>query len=120
MVSFDTTKNKIRKEFVCYSGAPKQYPNWTLKENFFVDTMKDSSHSSVNIYFNPEAYTLIRSNGEVIPTFYSKSKDPLAKYVFQFINTDRLLEQKFEATIDDSNFNADRGSEQELEEDDDE
>ena len=120
MISFDKTKNKIRKEFVCYSGAPKQYPNWTLKENFFVDTMKDSSHSSVNIYFNPEAYKLIRSNGEVIPAFYSKSEDPLAKYVFQFINTDRLLEQKFEATIDDSNFNADRGSEQELEEDDDE
>ena len=119
-VSFDKSKNKIKKEFVCYSGAPKQYPNWTLKENFFVDTMKDSSHDKVSIYFNPEAYTLIRSNGEAIPAFYSKSMDPLAKYVFQFINTDRLLEQKFEATIDDSNFVEDRGTEQELEEDDDE
>lgn len=106
-VSFDSTKNKIKKEFVCYGGAPKQYPNWTLKENFFVDSMKDSNHGNVNIYFNPEAYTLIRGNGEVIPTFYSKTDDSLAKYVFQFINTDRLLEQKFEVAIDDSNFKKD-------------
>lgn len=106
-VSFDSTKNKIKKEFVCYGGAPKQYPNWTLKENFFVDSMKDSNHDKVNIYFNPEAYTLIRGNGEVIPTFYSKTDDSLAKYVFQFINTDRLLEQKFEVAIDDSNFKKD-------------
>ncbi len=119
-VSFDFSKNKIRKEFVCYSGAPKQYPNWTLKENFFVDSMKDSSHSKVNIYFNPEAYTLNRSNEETIPVFYPMSADPLAKYVFQFINTDRLLEQKFEVTIDDSIFQQDAGSEQALEEDDDE
>jgi len=106
-VSFDTTKNKIKKEFVSYAGSPKQYPNWTLKENFFVDSMKDSNHNKVNIYFNPEAYTLIRGNGEAIPTFYSKTDDSLAKYVFQFINTDRLLEQKFEVTIDDSNFKKD-------------
>ena len=103
-VSFDTSKNKVKKEYVCFGGAPKQYPNWTLAENFFVDSMKDSSHDKVNIYFNPEAYTLIRGNGEVIPAFCSTSIDSLSKYVFQFINTDRLLEQKFEVTIDDSNF----------------
>lgn len=119
-VSFDNRKNKIKKEFVCYSGAPKQYPNWTIKQNFFVDSMKDSSHSNVNIYFNPEAYTLIRSDGEIIPAFYSQSMDPLAKYVFQFINTDRLLEQKFEVIIDDSNFRKDMDTEQALEQDDDE
>jgi hypothetical protein len=106
-ISFDTSKNKIKKESVCYGGAPKQYPNWTLKENFFVDSMKDSSHQRVNIYFNPEAYTLIRGNGDVIPAFYSTTIDPLSKYVFQFINTDRLLEQKFEVVIDDSNFKKD-------------
>ena len=106
-VSFDVQSNKITKELVSYSGAPKQYPNWTLKENFFVDSMKDSSHSQVNIYFNPEAYTVVRGNGETFPAFYSTTIDPLSKYVFQFINTDRLLEQKFVATIDDTNFKKD-------------
>ena len=119
-VGFDRKKNKLTKDFICYAGAPKQYPNWTLKQNFFVDSMKDSNHEKVNIYFNPEAYTLIRNNGEVIPTFFSTTADPLARYVFQFINTDRLLEQKFEVTIDDSNFRKDLALEEDLEEDDDE
>jgi hypothetical protein len=101
-VSFNTTKNKIKKEFLSYSGAPKQYPNWFLKENFFVDTMKDSAHKAIQIYFNPEAYTLLRNGREVIPAFCTTTIDPLSKYVFQFINTDRLLDQKLEITIDDS------------------
>jgi hypothetical protein len=120
-VSFDTSKNKIKKESVCYGGAPKQYPNWTMQENFFVDSMKDSSHKNVNIYFNPEAYTLIRGNGDTIPAFYSTTIDPLSKYVFQFINTDRLLEQKFEVVIDDSDFKKDfQGTPGTLREDDNE
>jgi len=101
-ISFDTSKNKIKKEFISYSGAPKQYPNWHLKENFFVDTMKDSAHKAVNIYFNPEAYTLLKNGREVIPAFCTTTIDPLSKYVFQFINTDRLLDQKLEVVIDDS------------------
>lgn len=121
MVSFDNQKNKIQKNFVCYAGSPKQYPNWTLKNNFFVDSMKDSNHDRVNIYFNPEAYTLIRGNGEAIPAFYSTTIDPMSKYVFQFMNTDRLLEQKFEVRIDDSSFKEDAANEtQILKEDDDE
>ena len=103
-VSFDTKKNKLVKEFIAYSGAPKQYPNWTLKENFFVDSMKDSTHKQVHIYFNPEAYTLLKNGRESIPAFYATSRDPLAKYVFQFINTDRLLDQKLEVVIDDSAY----------------
>ena len=101
-VSFDKSKNKIKKEFISYAGAPKQYPNWFLKQNFFIDTMKDSSHKAVQIYFNPEAYTLLKNGREVIPAFCTTSQDPLSKYVFQFINTDRLLDQKLEVTIDDS------------------
>jgi len=120
-VSFDKSKNKIKKEFVCYAGSPKQYPNWNLKENFFVDSMKDSGHKSVNIYFNPETYTLIRKSGEKIPAFFSSTDDPHAKYVFQFINADRLLEQKFEAKIDTSRLKADRpNNQQTFEKDDDE
>ena len=31
-ISFDKSKNKIKKEFISYAGAPKQYPNWFLKQ----------------------------------------------------------------------------------------
>ena len=119
-VSFDREKNKIRKELISYAGAPKQYPNWELKENFFVDSMKDSSHSNVSIYFNPEAYTVVKGNGESFPAFSSTTVDPLSRYVFQFINTDRLLEKKFEAKIDDSNFRKDLVENRSQEKDDDE
>jgi hypothetical protein len=64
--------------------------------------MKDSAHKAIQIYFNPEAYTLLRNGREVIPAFCTTTIDPLSKYVFQFINTDRLLDQKLEITIDDS------------------
>ena len=100
-IAFNSSKNRIDRKLVCFSGAPKQYPNWTLQENFFIDAMKDSSHAKTSIYFDPEAYTLIGGNGESIPAFFTNSIDPLAKYVFQFINTDRLLEQRFEVKIDD-------------------
>ena len=119
-VSFDIQKNKIRKQLVSYAGAPKQYPNWMVKENFFVDSMKDSSHEKVNIYFNPEAYTVVRGSGEEFPAFYSVNVDPLSKYIFQFINTDRLLERKLEVTIDDEIFRTTKSASEINEEDDDE
>jgi hypothetical protein len=101
-VSFDTSKNRINKKFISYAGAPKQYPNWYLKENFFVDSMKDSTHKELTIYFNPEAYTLIRGGNIDIPAFCTTSIDPLSKYVFQLINTDRLDEAQINVTINES------------------
>jgi len=99
-VSFDSSSNKIVKEFISYAGAPKQYPNWYLKENFFVDSMKDSTHKKLTVYFDPEAYTLIRGTNDV-PAFCTTSIDPLSKYVFQMINTDRLDEAQIDITIND-------------------
>lgn len=101
-VSYDSTIHKIKKEFISYQGAPKQYPNWYLKENFFPDIIKDSSHAKVSVYFNPEAYTLLRSSGEELPAFYSKDIDPDSKYLFQFINVDRLAEHQIEVQIEKS------------------
>ena len=101
-VTYDTTTHKIKREFISYQGAPKQYPNWYLKENFFPDTIKDSSHEKVSVYFNPEAYTLLKSSGEEVPVFYSKDIDPDSKYLFQFINVDRLAEHQIEVQINKS------------------
>ena len=101
-VSYDETTHKIKREFISYQGAPKQYPNWFLKQNFFPDSIKDSSHENVKIYFNPEAYTLLRSSGERIPAFFSTDLDPSAKYLFQFINVDRLAEHQIDIQIQKS------------------
>ena len=104
-VSFDETTNRITKTFISYAGAPVQYPNWYLKENFFVDSMKDSTHKQAFVYFDPEAYKLTKQSGEEVYPFYSESRDPLAKYVLQMINTDRLGEVQIDITLDDSVLN---------------
>lgn len=93
-VYFDSTSNKLKKEFISYQGAPKQYPNWFLKTNFFADCIKDSSHKEAKIYFNPETYKVVKKSGEEVPVFYSTDLDPSAKYLFQFINVDRLAEHQ--------------------------
>ena len=103
-ISFNSAENKIERQLVCRQGAPKQYPNWTKKENFFVDSMKDSDHKKVQIYFDPEVYNFIDSNGTKNQLFLTNTRDRLGKYVFQFINTDRLKEQRFEIKIDDAIF----------------
>ena len=101
-VSFDESTNRISKEFISYAGAPLQYPNWHLKQNFFVDSMKDSAHKELTVYFDPEVYKLVRQGGEEFAPFCSISDDPLAKYVLQIINTDRLDEAQIKIIIDDS------------------
>lgn len=53
-VSFDRFKNKMKKKLISVAGAPKAYPNMYLNQDTFVDTIKDSNHSQVEIFFNPE------------------------------------------------------------------
>lgn len=105
MVSFNQNKNRIELELAAFIGAPKQYPNWTKKAAFFVDSMKDSGHSKVKIYFDPEVYSFIDEAGTREPLFLGDSEDDMAKYVFQFINTDRLAEQRFEVKIENAAYN---------------
>ena len=99
-VTFDTTKNKIHKNLISYGGAPKQYPNWFLKQSFFADSIKDSMHKGCEIYFNPECYKIRKSWSSKTRVVTMVNQDPLASYVFQFINVDRLKDQKLKVTID--------------------
>jgi hypothetical protein len=110
-VSYDLTKNKIHKNLISYGGAPKQYPNWFLKENFFVDSIKDSMHTKCEIYFNPECYRIKETSssssgaGGTAGTSITRvvtmtNHDACASYLFQFMNVDRLLDQKFTVKID--------------------
>ena len=109
-VSYDLTKNKIRKDLISYGGAPKQYPNWFLKENFFADAIKDSMHKKCDVYFNPECYKIRQTSSSktgaggtagssVTRVVTMTNQDPLARYVFQFMNVDRLLDQKLTVKI---------------------
>jgi len=60
-VTFNTFKNKLKVELVSHSGAPKPYPNMYLEQDLFVDTMKDSGHSRMRIFFDPEYYDVFKA-----------------------------------------------------------
>jgi hypothetical protein len=57
-VSFDRTKNKLRTKLVSKRNAPKPYPNLYLNEDLFADTMKDSGHKRLRVFFDPEYYDI--------------------------------------------------------------
>jgi len=63
-VSFDMFDGKLKIEFVARKDAPKPYPNFTLVTPLTQDSIKDSSHSSVSCYFDPEYLKVIDSTGE--------------------------------------------------------
>ena len=53
-VSFDKMKNKLSTRLLSKSGAPKPYPNLYLDGDVFTDTIKDSGHERIKLYFDPE------------------------------------------------------------------
>jgi hypothetical protein len=69
-VRFDKLTGKILISRISPEGAPKPYPNVNIQADFFSDIIKDSGHSRVRIYFDPEYrnVTLDGSNLNLIST----------------------------------------------------
>ena len=44
-------------------GTPIQYPNFFIDQSKFVDTIKDSGHSRLKVYFDPEYLRLYKKSG---------------------------------------------------------
>lgn len=77
-VSFDRLKNKLIKNVISASGAPRQYPNLLLENIFFGDLLKTSNKKRLKVYFDPEylklkdkndnTFNLLKYKGEGIYT----------------------------------------------------
>ena len=65
-VTFDRMKNKLVKKVISPSGAPRQYPNVFLKDNFFQDTVVSSKKRRIKLFFDPEYLRIKTSNGSTI------------------------------------------------------
>jgi hypothetical protein len=89
-VKFDRFKNKLIKELVSNSGAPKAYPNMNLLTDTFVDSIRDSGHKKLRVVFNTEFLKVADSKDNDLKVL--KTSDN-SKYRFQMINID-LQEQK--------------------------
>jgi len=98
-VSFDKFENKLVKKLISVSGAPKQYPNAYLNADTFVDTIKDSGHTRIQVIFNPDYLDLVGGNGSDLKLI--KTNRANGKYRLQLINVDLQAQQKIDITIDD-------------------
>ena len=108
-VTFDTSRNKLHIDLVSQAGAPKPYPNIYLNQDLFVDTMKDSGHSRLRVFFDPEySDVFITKNIETYdattstPTVIKNEEflDLLSdKYKLQIINVDNQLSEIVELSI---------------------
>lgn len=89
-VSFDPFANKLKKNLVSVSGAPKPYPNFFINKDTFVDTIKDEQHTKLEIYFNPEYRYVENYLGEDMKLMRTENPD---YYQLQLINMDFQQQQ---------------------------
>jgi len=66
-ISFDRYINKIVRSRVSQSGAPKHYPNFFMVQedndvDLTVDSIRDSGHRRMSVYFDPEYVTLSKTS----------------------------------------------------------
>ena len=98
-VSFNKYKNRLVKKLISRSGAPKSYPNLYLLKDGFIDTIKDSGHERVKIYFDPEFIDVLSSQGTSLDLITTDIAN--GKYRLQFINTDLQQSQLLDIIISD-------------------
>lgn len=99
MATFDKGTNMLNTRVVSRAGAPKAYPNYFVdpteleefgSDRLIEDVIKDSGHSRMRVYFNPDAYRVgsDEDGTESQPTVLSTDR---GLYKFQIINLDRQL-----------------------------
>jgi hypothetical protein len=97
-VRFDKYKNKLVKELISPSGAPKQYPNTYINAELTLDSVKSSGSSKIKIYFDPE-YLVVTDNRRSDSNFLKTSASGF--YQIQLINVDRQKQSEIIVSIND-------------------
>jgi hypothetical protein len=90
-VYYDKALAKMRTKFISYGGSPKPYPNFNLVTTLTSDSIKDSLHDKLTVYFDPEYLVIKDSDGNNLDHL-TKSRD-IPSYKIQLINLDRQLSQ---------------------------
>ena len=63
---FDKIKNVLIKKSISPQGAPRQYPNIFINQNFFQDLILTSKKRRINVYFDPEYLKLKSNDGSIV------------------------------------------------------
>lgn len=102
-IKFDKIKNSLIVEQIAEIGAPIPYPNMTLDNSMFVETIKTSGAKRLQLYFNPEYYSTFtrQSDGKKQDLGLLTNKNQ-GKYFMQFINIDLQKQSNVEITLADN------------------
>jgi hypothetical protein len=104
-VSFDVEKNRINTRRISRSGAPRQYPNFYVKQTLFKQTISTSQSKRVKIYFDPEYLDvdkdLKRLGAASSDNLQLLTKDEEGKYILQLLNTDLQQSKSIDIIIKD-------------------
>ena len=82
-----------RIDHIAYPGSPKQYPNLTVLNDAFEDSIRVSGYNKMSIYHNPNFTVLL--NGKNRQNLVSAQKD-VASYVLQFIDAETQVDEIIE------------------------
>lgn len=91
-VSIDSLK-RPQITHIAYPGSPKQYPNLTMVDDVFTDSIRVSNYKKINIYHNPEFTILL--NGKNEQKLVSVHAD-VPSYILQLIDVKTQKDEKIE------------------------
>ena len=112
-VKYNRFTNKLDSTFVSPRGAPAQYPNFFLINRIFSPTIKDSNHTRMKIYFDPEYLRLTteaegqQDPADVTPRIFNFEGDggqePRSRFQLQVLNVDLQQSETIDILIPCSN-----------------
>ena len=84
MVYYDLFTAKLVVEFISEKNAPKPYPNFLLKSQLTEDAIRDSDHTSLTCYFDPEYLRVFNGSREEVD--FLQTSDTEVSYKLQLIH----------------------------------
>ena len=83
-VGYNMFDAKLEIEMISEKNAPKPYPNFVLRSQLTQDAIRDSNHSSLSCYFDPEYLKVFDAEKEEVD-FLQTSRDEVS-YKIQLIH----------------------------------
>lgn len=101
--SYDRYRNRINTRVISRSDAPKPYPNIFLNQDTFIDTMKMSGYTRLNIYFDPEYIKITDKDGvDQNHIVFNNNRGEDNTYKLMIVNTDFQQSEALDIKINDS------------------
>ena len=85
--------NQPKMDHIAYPGSPKQYPNFTVINDAFEDSIRVSGYNKMTMYHNPEFTVLL--NGKNRQNLISAQKG-VASYILQLIDVETQTDEVIE------------------------